>query len=323
MTNAPCIAGATCAAGVDVGRDVLDAALAPGGRARRVDNAPQGIAALLAWLRRNKVTRVVLEAIGPYAARLLRALADAGFEVGVVDPRRIKAWRIAEGGRAKTDRLDARLIARFALGMSDVVRPVPDAQAMRLRALSARRRQIVEMIAMEKTRLKQAVEDDILDSHREMIALLGEQREAIEAELQAAILARDGGARRMAVLQSAPGVGPAVAATLIADLPELGALDRGAIASLAGLAPHIVQSGLDKGRAHISGGRDCVRAAMYMAALAAVRSTKGFKAEYEAMRKAGKPAKVALIAIARKLLVTLNAMIREDRMWAPIAPQTT
>lgn len=309
-----------CAAGIDVGRDFLDAALAPGGRARRLANAPQGVDALVAWLWRNKVRRVVLEAIGPYAARLVGALAQAGFEVGVVDPRRIRGWRAAEGGRAKTDRLDAKLIARFALCMSDVVRPVPDAQAMRLRALSTRRRQIVEMIAIEKTRLKQALEPDIIDSHREMIALLSERRRTVEAELQAAIAARPDGARRMALLQTAPGVGPAVAATLLADLPELGALDRGAAASLAGLAPHIVQSGIERGQAHISGGRPCVRNAMYMAALSGVRTDAGFKTEYQAMRNDGKPAKVALIAIARKLLVTLNGMIRDDRPWSKNPP---
>jgi len=308
--------GLACAAGVDAGRDFLDVAVAPSGRTRRLANAPQGVAALVAWLARNKVTRVVLEAIGPYAARLVRALADAGFEVGVVDPRRIRAWRTAEGRRAKTDRLDAQLIARFALCMTDVVRPVPNAHALRIRALSTRRRQIVEMIAMEKTRLKQALDEDMMDSHRELIAMLGERRKKVEAELETAITAQDGGARRMALLQSAPGVGPTVAATLAADLPELGTLDRRAVASLAGLAPHIAQSGIDKGRAQISGGRPCVRNALYMAALAGARSNAGFRNEYEAMRKAGKPAKVALVAIARKLVVALNGMVREDREWS-------
>jgi len=311
-----------CAAGVDAGRDFLDVAVAPSGRTRRLPNAPQGILALLAWLRRHEARRVVLEAIGPYAARLVRALADAGFEVGVVDPRRIKAWRTAEGRRAKTDRLDAQLIARFALSMQNVVRPVPDPQSLHIRALSARRRQIVEMIAMEKTRLKQALDDDIAASHREMIALLASRRQKIEDDLQAAIAARDGGAHRMALLQTAPGVGPAVAATLVADLPELGKLDRRAIASLAGLAPHISQSGVDKGRAQIAGGRPCVRNALYMAALTGARSRTGFKTEYESMRNAGKPAKVALVAIARKLIVALNGMIRDDRQWTSLPPDS-
>ncbi|RFB78093.1 IS110 family transposase [Methylovirgula sp. 4M-Z18] len=310
------------AAGIDAGRDFLDVAVEPCGHVRRVANAPAGIKALLAWLTRRQVRRVVLEAIGPYAARLVRALADTGFEVGLVDPRRIRAWRTAEGRRAKTDRLDAKLIARFALRMENIIRPVPTPQAQRIKALSTRRRQIVEMIAMEKTRLKQAFDADIAQNHRETIAFLTSQRAALEAELTACLTADDGGAR-LALLQTAPGVGPAVAITLLADLPELGTLDRRAVASLAGLAPQITQSGLDKGQAHIAGGRPCLRNALYMAALAATRSKSGMRSEYEAMRNAGKPPKVALIAIARKLLVILNHMMRERRPWTPNPSQKT
>jgi transposase len=260
------------------------------------------------------VRRVALEAIGPYAARLIRALADAGFELGVVDPRRIKAWRAVEGRRAKNDRLDAELIARFALAMPDIVRPVPEPPILRIRALSSRRRQIVEMIAAEKTRLKQASDEFIAASHRAAIALLGEQRGGIEAELASSLEAA-GKAARGALLQTAPGVGPAVAMTLLADLPELGTLDRRAIASLAGLAPHVTQSGISSGHAAISGGRPCVRSALYLAALSAIRLERGFKTEYQAMRDAGKPAKVAIIAIARKLLVILNQMARDNTAW--------
>jgi len=306
--------GLVYAAGIDVGRDYLDVAVAPAGRARRMSNEANGIASLVRHLHAQGVRRVVLEAIGPYAARLIRALADAGFELGVVDPRRIKAWRAVEGRRAKNDRLDAELIARFALAMSDVVRPVPELQTMRIRALSSRRRQIVEMIAVEKTRLKQAADETIMASHRQIIALLGKQRQDIEIEL-ASSLETAGLTSRGHVLQTAPGVGPAVSMTLLADLPELGSLDRRAIASLAGLAPHITQSGLDRGHAAIAGGRPCVRSAMYLAALSAIRLERGFKAEYQAMRAAGKPAKVAIIAIARKLLVALNQMARNNTPW--------
>ncbi|MGN6309445.1 MAG: IS110 family transposase [Xanthobacteraceae bacterium] len=303
-----------CAAGIDVGRDYLDVAVAPAGRARRVANEATGIASLVHHLRAHGVRRVAIEAIGPYAARLIRTLADAGFELGVVDPRRIKAFRAVEGRRAKTDRLDAELIARFALTVPDIVRPVPEPQMLRIRALSSRRRQIVEMIAAEKTRLKQAVDAVIAASHREMIALLTAQRHAIESELADSLVAA-GKAARGALLQTAPGVGPAVAMTLLADLPELGTLDRRAIASLAGLAPHISQSGAGPGRAAIAGGRPCVRAALYLAALSAIRSERGFKAEYQAMRRAKKPAKVAIIAIARKLLTILNQMARDNTPW--------
>ena len=310
-----------CAAGVDIGRDFLDMAIAPSGVFKRVANAPRGITSLIGHLRRAGVVRVVLEAIGVYAARLTAALREEGFEVGVVDPRRIRAWRTAEGGRAKTDRLDAHLMARFAMAMPETLRPLPDDQTVRLRALSSRRRQLVEMIASEKTRLKQALDETIAESHRRTIKQLGVERAEIEAALKAGIEAA-GGAERMELLQSAPGVGPAIALTLCADLPELGALDRRAIASLAGLAPHIQQSGVNHGRAAIAGGRPCVRTALYMAALVAARSDEGLKIQYAAMRQAGKPAKVALIAIARKILVALSSMVRDQRPWSSKMAQT-
>ena len=305
-----------CTAGVDIGRDYLDLAVAPSGLFKRLANAPKGVAALIGHLRKAGVTRVVFEAIGCYAARLTQALREGGFEVGVVDPRRIRAWRTAEGGRAKTDRLDAHLIARFALAMPETLRPLPAPENERMRALSTRRRQLVEMIAAEKTRLKQALDETIAQSHRNTIAQLGAERAGIEATLKAAVEAA-GGAERMKLLQSAPGVGPTIALTLCADLPELGVLDRRAIASLAGVAPFVEQSGVNRGRASIAGGRPCVRTALYMAALVAARSDKGLKSEYAAMRLAGKPAKVALIALARKLLIVLSSMIRDKRPWVP------
>ncbi|MEW6391777.1 MAG: transposase [Pseudomonadota bacterium] len=155
-----------CAAGVDVGRDWLDVGLAPSGKVFRTANGPSGIEALVARLRGEGAGKVVLESIGGYGARLVRRLAQAGFEVGVVDPKRIAALRVAEGRRAKTDRLDASLIARFALLMQDAARPVPDAKAFEIRALSTRRRQLVEMAAMEKVRLKQTLDEAVADSCR-------------------------------------------------------------------------------------------------------------------------------------------------------------
>lgn len=307
------------AAGVDVGRDWLDVAVAPSGRSFRAPNAPAGIALIVDRLARLGVHRVVLESIGAYGARLLRALAGAGFEVGVVDPRRIRALRLAEGGRAKTDALDARLIARFALAMRDAIRPVPSPKTLELKALSTRRRQLVEAIAAEKIRLKQALDPVIADSHRRTIAALGEERTRIEAAIDAGALADGDGARKAALLRTIPGVGPTVAATLIVDLPELGTLDGKAVGALAGLAPFTEQSGARPASAHIAGGRSCVRAACYMAALSAVRVDPGFKAQYQAMRAAGKPAKVALVAVARKIVVAANAIIKENRPWRSAA----
>lgn len=306
----------SCAAGVDVGRDFFDVGLAPSGAVFRVANGALGVEAVVGRLKRAGVVRVVLESIGGYAARLVRALAEAGFEVGVVDPKRIRALRTAEGGRAKTDRLDARLIARFALIMQDAARPVPSAKVFEIRALSTRRRQLVEMIAMEKTRLKQTLDEAVAESCRTIMAMLAAERDTIEARLEAELLAGPGGAERARLLRTIPGVGPAVGMTLMADLPELGALDRKAVASLAGLAPHPDQSGTRDRHAHIGGGRPCVRAALYMAALSAARSDAGFKREYLAMRQAGKPAKVALVAIARKLVVAANHMLKTGQPWA-------
>jgi transposase len=303
------------AAGIDVGRDSLDIAILPSGRSFRAPNVAQGIAVVVDRLERAGVLRVVLESIGTYAQRLVRALVEAGFEVGIVDPKRIRALRLAEGKRAKTDRLDARLIARFALLMSDAARPIPDAEALKLRALSTRRRQLVEMIAMEKTRLKQALDPEIVASLKAALAMLAAERARVERQLETGARLQPQGERRHTLLLTAPGVGPAVAITLIADLPELGHLNRKAIASLAGLAPHPNQSGTLRADAHIAGGRPCVRAALYMAALSAVRCDPPSKARYQAMRHAGKPAKVALIAAARHLLTALNAMLAEDRPW--------
>ena len=300
------------AAGVDAGQRFLDVALAPSGHSFRMPNATAGIAEIIARLECRGVRRVVLEAIGPYAEALVRALSVAGFEVGIVNPRRIKAFRDAEGRRAKTDRLDAQLIARFALTMREPLHPLPTDAQRELKALSLRRRQLPEMIAMEKTRMKQANSALLLDSHRAAIAALSAQCQTIEAEL-ARRIGDDAELRRVLhILKSIPGIGERVATLLITDLPELGQRDRKTIASLAGLAPHISQSGAAPPRATIAGGRPCVRAALYMAALVAARHHPKLRDDYNALRLQGKPGKVALIAIARKLLVTANALVKAD-----------
>ena len=194
--------------------------------------------------------------------------------------------------------------------MIDAVRPLPSAAQIRLKALSLRRRQLVEMIVMEKVRLKQAVEPILVDSHRAAIADLETALAGIEHELARSLAADPALAKTLAILTSIPGIGVRIATLLVTDLPELGQTDRKAIASLAGLAPHVSQSGNAPPRAMISGGRPCVRAAFYLAALVASRHNPDLKPEYQAMRRAGKPAKVALIAIARKIAVIANAMVK-------------
>ena len=307
----------TCltAAGIDAGQKYFDVGFAPCGKTFRATNTPQGIARIVEWLAAAGISRVVLEAIGPYAQRLVDALALAGFEVGIVNPRRIKAYRDAEGGRAKTDRLDAGLIARFALKMIDALRPLPSAAQTRLKALSLRRRQLVEMIAMEKTRLKQTCEPLLVESHRAVIAELEILLSRIETELADSLAADPALAKTLAILTSIPGIGVRIASVLVTDLPELGHTDHKAIASLAGLAPHVIQSGNAPPRAAISGGRPCVRTALYMAALVAARHNPDLKPEFDALRRAGKKPKVALIALARKLVVTANALVKAGRAY--------
>jgi transposase len=305
------------AAGIDVGKFNLDVGIAPSGRRFRLSNDAAAIGRLASRLHQEGVQRVVLEAIGPYAWLAVRSLRQAGFEVGIVNPRRIKGFREAEGRRAKTDKLDASLIARFAMQMGEDLHSIPDERQQTLKALATRRRQIVELAAMEKTRLKQAPDELIAQSHRSLIQLLNEERKRIEAEIASHLKADQQLMRRYELLVSIPGIGPQVATTLITDLPELGIADRRGIASLAGLAPHPTQSGTAPPRNQIGGGRPCVRAALYMAGLVASRCHPQFKADYRAIRSQGKPAKVAIVAIARKLLVLANALVRNDRPYDP------
>ena len=314
----PVTMSAKTIAGADVGKFFLDVAIEPGGRTFRVPNNVEGVTRIVQRLQQHQVTRLVLEAVGYYGILLSRTAAAAGIDVNIVKPNRVKGLREAEGGLAKTDRLDAGLIARFGLLMHENLRPLPSAEAMRLRALSTRRRQLCEMIAMEKTRLKQAFDADLAQSCRDMIKTLEDQRTAIQGEIDASLEAKEDQRVRRDLLRSIPGVGPVIAATLIVDLPELGTIDRKAIASLAGVAPHIAQSGRLPGKAHIRGGRPCVRVALYLAALSAVRCDAGFKARYQAMKAAGKPSKVALIAIARQIVVVANTMLKDGRAYAPV-----
>lgn len=305
------------AAGIDAGKHYLDVGIEPARHYFRVANAADGIEDAVARLQCAGVRKVVLEAIGPFAQAIVRRLVADGFDVGLVNPRRIKAFREAEGRRAKTDRLDARLIARFAVRMTDALRPVPTENQQALKALATRRRQLVEMIAMEKTRLKQVAGPLLCESHRTAIAALTIERQHIENEMNARLAHDPALAQRRDILISLPGVGPMIATTLITELPELGTLDRRAIASLAGLAPHPNQSGMSLGRNQIGGGRPCARTALYMAALVATRSDPRFKAAYLAMRADGKPAKVALIAIARRLLVLANSLAKTRNLYDP------
>lgn len=309
---------ALCVAGIDVSKARLDVFVLPQRISLAFDNAGRGIAALRKQLQRRGVQRVVLEATGGLEYPAARALSDAGLQVARVQPGRVRGYRCFLGKRAKTDALDAELIARFALAMpEDDIRPIPSEQAEAIRSLSARRRQLVELLVQEKTRLKMTRDRFVLQSLRTVIAGLNAERARIETALAAAITQDNAIRHKYELLRTIPGIGAVVASVLITDLPELGVLNRHQVASIAGLAPHPQRSGTSMHGDHIGGGRACLRTALYMAAVSAIRCNPTFKAFYLRLLDTGKPRKVAIVAVARKLIVLANTIIKADTQWLP------
>jgi transposase len=309
---------ALCVAGIDVSKARLDVFVLPQRVALAVANASDGVTALIVRLKRLGVERVVLEATGGLEYAAARALCDAGVAVSRVQPGRVRGFRTFLGKRAKTDALDAELIARFALAMPlEEDRSLPSADAEAIRSLAARRRQIVDLLVQEKTRLKMTRDSFVLESLRTVVAQLKTERARIEAALTKALAADQALQRKHKLLCSIPGIGNIVATVLVTDLPELGSLNRHQVASLVGLAPHPERSGTSKSADHIRGGRACVRTALYMAAVSAIRCNPPFKASYKRLVQAGKPRKLAVIAVARKLAVLANAIIKTDLPWKP------
>jgi len=303
-------------AGIDVSKARLDVFVLPQRQALGFANAAHGIVSLREQLQARGVQHVVLEATGGLEYPAARALADAGIAVQRVQPGRVRAFRTVLGRKAKSDALDAELIARFALAMGhDDSRNLPSEQAEAIRSLSARRRQLVDLLVQEKTRLKMMRDPDVGESLRIVIAALKRERMRIEVQLAGAIARDDAVRRRCELLQSIPGIGTVVATVLTTDLPELGTLNRHQAASIAGLAPHPNRSGTSVQGDHIAGGRACVRTALYMAALAAARCNPPLKAFYKDLIANGKPRKVALVAVARKLIVLANAIVKADQPW--------
>jgi transposase len=308
----------SCAAGIDVSKARLDVFVLPKRLSLAVTNDDDGIGTLSKRLQREGVERVVLEATGGLEYAAARRLSDAGIAVSRVQPGRVRAFRRFIGRLAKTDALDAELMARFALAMpDDVDRAIPSRHSEAIRSLSARRRQIVDLLVQEKTRLKSCRDAFVLESLKITIAALNSERRRIENALQAAIEADEPSRHRSRLLRSIPGIGAIVAGVLISDLPELGGLNRHQVASLSGLAPHPDTSGTSRHSGHIRGGRSCVRAALYMAAISAIRCNPSHRAYYKQLIADGKPQKVAIIAVARKLVVLANAIIKADRPWIP------
>lgn len=304
--------------GIDVAKAQLDIALRPSGERWAVTNDDAGIAALVTRLQAIAPQLIVLEATGIYQRAAVAALSVAGLPVAVVNPRQARDFAKATGQLAKTDALDARVLAHFAEAVRPMPRPLPDTQADELRALLARRRQLVTMRTAEQNRLGSALprlQPDI-QAH---IAWLNTRLTTLDDDLDTTLRASPVWQEREELLRSVPGIGPVCARPLLLDLPELGTLSRQRLAALVGVAPLNRDSGTLRGSRTTWGGRAHVRATLYMSTLVAVRYNPLLKAFYERLRAAGKAAKVALTAGMRKLLTILNAMVKHHTPWQPQA----
>ena len=300
--------------GIDVAKDQLDVHLLPAGTAFVAANDDTGIADLVARLTASRPVLIVLEATGGYQNHLVAALAAATLPVAVVNPRQARRFAEGHGRLAKTDPIDAATLALFAAQVRPEVRPQPSAAAQAFAALLDRRRQILQMRLAEQQRLAVAA-GRIARDIRAHLAYLTRQLDRLEADLDAAVRASPLWRERDELLQSVPGVGPQVARVLIAELPELGTTPSRRLAALVGLAPFARDSGRARGRRRIFGGRAGVRATLYMAALVAVRFNAPLAAFYRRLVDRGKAKKVALIAVARRLLGILNALVRSGTPW--------
>ncbi len=312
---------ATPFVGIDVSQAHLDVAVRPSGEHWQVSNDAAGLATLVARLAPLAPGIVVAEATGDLEAPLVATLVAAQVPVALVNPRQVRDFAKATGRLAKTDRLDAHVLAHFAQAVQPAPRPVPDAHARALEALVTRRHQLVAMLTAERTRRQRAQASAApvalrtdLDAH---IAWLEQRLARLTRAVARALAASPVWRAQEDLLRSVPGVGPVLATTLLAHLPELGTLDRKAIAALVGVAPLARDSGTQRGRRTIWGGRAPVRAVLYMSTLVAVRHNAVLRTHYQRLLAAGKPKKVALVACMRKLLVILNAMLRDATPWQP------
>jgi transposase len=303
--------------GIDVSKDRLDVHVLPEAIAFAVARDGKGVAELIARLRPLGPRVVAVEATGGFETVVAAALAGAGLPLVVVNPAQVRHYAQAIGKRAKTDPIDAALIARFAHDTKPEVRPLPDEATQLLADLVARRRQIIEMIVAEKNRERRTAVKRIKKSIARLIAALEKELAEIDAEIDTGVRGSPAWREKEDLLASVPGVGSVTARALIAELPELGSLDNKRIASLAGLAPYTRQSGQWKGKSMIGGGRKSVRSALFLAALVASRHNPVLKDFRDRLVATGKPKMVAVIAVARKLLTILNAILREKKPWQP------
>jgi transposase len=308
--------------GIDVSKGLLDVAVLPEGESWSATNDEEGITQVVKRLKSLRPRLVVLEATGGMETAFVGAAATARLPVVVVNPRQVRDFAKSVGALAKTDAIDARVLARFAEAVRPEVRPLKDKEASQLSALIARRRQLVEMLTSEKNRLGSAPEA-IHPSLEEHIEWLEQRLTDINGKLRKAIKKSPVWRAKEQLLRTAPGVGAVLSATLVAGLPELGALNRKRIAALVGVAPFNRDSGKYRGKRCIWGGRGSIRAVLYMATLAATRFNPAIRAFYLRLCAAGKEKKVALTACMRKLLTILNAMVKTGTPWQPRCEQTT
>jgi transposase len=304
--------------GIDVSKQYLDIFDEVLGVPERIANAPQAITQLVARWRCE--TLVVFEATGVYDLELREALRQAGIRFARINPARARDFARASGRLAKTDPIDARMLAAFARAMQPVTEQPADPARNTLAKLAKRRDQLVLMRAQEKTRRSEAEDHAMAGRISRLIEVLDSEIAEIEADISALIKAEPEISDDAQLMRSLPGVGPVACMQLIAQMPELGKVGPKQVAALAGLAPFNVDSGAFRGKRKIAGGRKRVRDALYMAALNAVRRANPFKTFYSRLRQAGKPAKLALIAVARKLLTVLNAMMRDRKSYLQTNP---
>lgn len=307
--------------GVDVSKARLDVAFSDG-REEQVSNDTEAVSELAKRIARLKPELVVMEATGGYERLVAAALRKAEVAVAVVNPRQVRDFAKATGQLAKTDRLDAKILFKFAAQVRPEVRPAPEPLTEKLTELVTRRRQLVELATIERNRLKQAPKDStfVRESIETMVAHLKQQVRIVNKQLDELAAQDAGSTHDIDLMTSVPGVGRVTALTLRAILPELGQASRQQIAALAGVAPLSRDSGRQRGVRSCWGGRANVRGVLYMAALVAVRCNPLFKPYYAGLRQRGKLAKVALVACMRKLLTVLNAILRTKEPWAVSAP---
>jgi len=300
--------------GIDVSKDRLDVAVRPSGERFVVARNGAGLDDLVGRLKILKPYLVVLEATGGFETVVVAALAAAGLPVAVANPAQVRAFAKAIGQRAKTDPIDAGVIAHFGEATGVTPRPLRDQATQQLADLVARRRQIVEMIGAERQREKRA-NSRIKKSIARLVKALERELTSVDTDIDDAVRGSPAWREKEDLLSSVPSVGPTISRTLIAELPELGTLGGKQIVALVGLAPFTRQSGQWRGKSFIGGGRTSVRKVLFMGAMVGLRHNPVLKAFFERLIAAGKPKKVAIIAVARKLLTILNAILRDGRPW--------